>query len=409
MPRWILALVLFWVVALAAPARAKGDLRPSLLIVPTEARYPVYDRRLAARIETELRAISRFRLLPLPESGAGSTGAKALERGRAIALEAGADAALVLGFLQNPEPQYERVTDVAGHYVTNSQVEFALLDAHGEGTRLRRTLTFHGESPGSSETALQEAMDRVADDVARELRAAYRLHTAIATRQGRHLTLSHGSDAGIQEGMFFTGDPRGGRVRVTKVQARSSEAELLEGYYDLAVGSKLIEQTYVSFPAAAGLFDAEFLTPTPGRLTGLVLGYNRTGFGYGATLTLGQLSQGSATGLGFGAQFEPQREWIPERLWVYGDLGVEVELLGQPIPGTGEHASSQGLHGTLGAGLGGRLGNAEATVGLGYWTPFLADRWNQTTGVIEPVDASARVPHPLLGGFFVEGSATWAF
>lgn len=410
MRAWILAALL--TVWLAWPALAAPPERPTLAVVPNEAPYPIGDRRLAEAVHAELARVARFTLV-MPagaEAGSGSSEERAIARAEA----SGAAFAVLVGFGQDPDARFVRFTDLSGQYVARSEVGLVVLEVATRKERLRQSLIFYGESPSSKEAAESYAYEHAARETARLLRKTFRLTTRLTARDGRHVTVANGEDLGLQEGMLFSGtSPDGepvGRIRVTRVASQSAEGELLSGYYDLQAGAELREQPYGSPPAGAGILYAGLVSPTAGSFTGVSLDYNRTGYGWGASLAFGELRQEAVTGFALWPHVVYQHEVWPERLWVQSELGAAVGLLSQGIPGSGDRASSYSLHGALSLGLAGHLfGGLGASLGLAYLTPWQADRWNQTTGVSEPVAASGRVPHPVLGGLGWTAGLTWAF
>lgn len=406
------ALAALVILGLPLPVLAASPLKPSLAIVPSEANFPFGDRRLADAVRAELATVERFTLV-MPagaEVGQGKSEDRALARAKA----AGARVAVLVGFAQDPEARYVRYTDLSGQYVARSEAGVVVLDVPTGEERARQSFIFYGESPNSKEAAEALAYERAARDAARIVREAYRLATTIVRREGRHVDLAQGRDLGLQEGMLLSGltpdRQTVGRIRVTRVGPTSAEGELLSGYYDLVVGTMVHEQPYASPPAGAGVVYTGLFMPTPGRFAGVSLDYNRTGYGWGASLAFGELRQEAATGFALFPHMVYQHEVWPERLWLYSELGIGAVLLNQGIPGTRERASSFALHGTGSLGLAGHLfGGLGASVGLGYLTPWRSEGWNQTTGVIQPVDVSDRVPHPLMGGLGWSAALTLAF
>lgn len=405
----LLALVFIW---LAQPALAASPTRPVLAVVPNEAYFPIADTRLADAVRAELSRVERFTLV-MPagvEAGSGSAEERAMMRAEA----GGAAIAVLLGFAQDPDARFVRFTDLSGQYVARSEVGVVVLDVASRKERVRQAIRFYGESPSSREAAEIYAYEHAAQDIARLVRETFRLTTTIKARDGRHVVFAHGRDLGLQEGMLFSRltpekEPIG-RIRVTQVASDSAHGELLSGYYDLPAGSEVHEQPYGSPPAGAGILYTGLLSPTAGSFTGVSLDYNRTGYGWGASLAFGELRQEPAAGFAILPHVVYQHEVFPERLWLYSELGVGAALLSQGIPGTGDRASSFSLHGTGAVGLAGQLfGGLGASLGLTYLTPWRPDRWNQTTGVMQPADASARVPHPLMGGLGWSAALTLAF
>lgn len=400
-----LLLLLLPMPALAEPTR------PVLAVVPLEAYYPIADRRLADAVRSELASVERFVLVAPagPEVGSG----KSEERAIARAAAGGARVAVLVGFAQDPDAQFVRFTDLSGQYVARSEAGIVVLEVDGAKERVRQAIRFYGESPSSREAAETYAYEHAAREIARIVRESFRLTTVIAARSGRRVTLAHGRDLGLQPGMLFAGrnaeqEPVG-RIRVDEVASGSATGELLSGYYDLQVGDDVFEQPYGSPPAGAGLVYTGWLG-APGGLTTVSLDYNRTGYGWGASLAFGELRQEAVTGFALLPHLVYQHEFWPERLWLSSEVGVAGVLLNQVIPGSEDRASSYSLHGTATLGLAGRLpGRLGASVGLTYLTPWRADRWNQATGVSQPVEASGRVPHPLIGGLGWTAALTWAF
>lgn len=409
MRAWTVLVALFtlW---LAQPALAEPPTKPVLAIVPNEAYFPIGDRRLAEAVRAELAQVERFTLVTAagPEVGSGTSEARAIAR----AAVGGAAFAVLVGFAQNPDAQYVRFTDLSGQYVARSEAGVVVLEVAGAKERMRQSLRFYGESPSSREAAEAYAYEHAARDIARAVREAFHLTTTLTRREGRHVELAHGRNLGLQEGMLFSGlnaehEPVG-RIRVSQVASESASGEILSGYYDLKVGDLVHEQPYGSLPAGAGLFYTGF--SAAGSLTGVSLDYNRTGYGWGASLAFGELRQDGATGFALFPHLVYQHEVWPERLWLYSELGAGGALLNQGIPGSIDRASSYSLHGTVSAGVAGHLfGGLGASLGLTYLTPWRAERWNQTTGVVQPVEVTDRVPHPLVGGLGWSAAVTWAF
>lgn len=405
----LLALFTFW---LAQPVLAAPPAKPVLAIVPSEASFPFGDRRLADAVRAELETVERFTLVTPagPEVGSGKSEERAIARSAA----AGATVAVLVGFARDPDAQYVRFTDLSGQYVARSEAGVVVLEVAGSRERVRQVVRFYGESPSSKEAAESYAYEHAAREIARIVREAFRLTTTIRARDGRRVILAHGRDLGLQEGMLFSGlnaehEPVG-RIRVTQVASESAQGELLSGYYDLQAGAEVYEQPYGSPPAGAGVLYTGLVSPEAGSFTGVSLDYNRTGYGWGASLAFGELHQASTTGFAILPHGVYQHELLPERMWLYSELGAGLVLLGQTLPGSSERATSYSLHGTGSLGLAGHLaGGLGASLGLTYLTPWQADRWNQTTGVSVPMDVSARVPHPMMGGWGWTAALTWAF
>lgn len=405
------ALVALFLLSFATPALAEPPAKPVLAVVPNEAYFPVGDRRLADAVRMELGTVERFALvMPAgPEVGTGSSEERAIARAR----QWGAAFAVLVGFGQDPDARYVRFTDLSGQYVARSEVGVVVLDVQSGEVRLRQSLLYYGESPSSREAAEIYAYEHAARDVARRVREAFRLTTRIRARDGRHVAFAHGRDLGLQEGMLFSAldaerEPLG-RIRVTSVASQSADGELLSGYYDLQVGTEVHEQPYGSPPAGAGMLYTGLFSGA-GSFTGVSLDYNRTGYGWGASLAFGELRQEAAAGFALLPHVVYQHEIWPERLWILSEVGAGVALLSQGIPGRSDRASSFSLHGTGTLGVAGHLfGGLGASLGLTYLTPWRAERWNQTTGTSQPLDASDRVPHPLMGGLGWSASLTLAF
>lgn len=385
--------------------------RTVIVVVPNEGLYPVGDRRLADAVRREILGISRFQLAETPVDLPLGEMMGSERRALAIGREVGANTVVRLGFLRDPQASYRRYTDLQGYYAASSEVELTLFDLPEGRRRLRKVYPFYGESPSSREVAETLAYDRLVRDISADLRKAFRLSATIVAREGRKATLDAGAEAGIQEGMFFSGhDGTGspfGRLRISKVASESAEGELLSGYDALTPGVRVYEQAYASFPAAAGLSHHMFWQ---GSFTGVTLEYNRSGFGSGAGLEVGTLSQGGVNGFALLARWVPQREIWPERLWAYGELGGGGALLSQQISGTTAHANAFSLHAIAGAGLAGRIfSGLGASLGLVYWTPWAPDSWSHTPGTSAPVDVSNQVVYPTLGGLGLRASLTWDF
>ncbi|MBO9542684.1 hypothetical protein J7643_19010 [bacterium] len=406
--RLLIFLLVAWCCLISPSWAAAGH--TALVVVPNEGLFPVGDRRLADALRQEIRGISRFHLLEMP---AGPSGEMLGTERRALAIgrEVGADTVVRIGFLRDPQARYLRYTDLQGYYAASSEVELTLFDLPEGRLRLRKLYPFYGESPSSKEIAENLAYERLLRDLSADLRKAFRLSATITGREGRKATLDAGEDAGIQVGMFFagldgTGNPFG-RLRITKVSSASAEGELLSGYEDLTPGVRVYEQAYASFPAAAGISHHMFWQ---GSFTGVTLEYNRSGFGSGAGLEVGTLSQDGVTGFAMLARWVPQREIRPERLWAYGELGGGGALLSQRIPGGTSHANAFSLHAIAGAGLAGRLfSGLGASLGLVYWTPWAPETWSHTPATSAPLDVSDQVVYPTLGGLGLRVSLTWDF
>lgn len=405
----LVALIILW---LPLPALAVVPAKPILAVVPAEAATLVGDRRLADAVRLELAKVERFVLVTPagPEVGSGKSEERAVSRAQA----GGATVAVLVGFAQDPDARFVRFTDLSGQYVARSEAGVVVLDVATGQELARQSLLFYGESPNSREAAESYAYEHAARDIARIVRETFRLTTIIHRREGRHVELAHGRDLGLQEGMLFSGltgdrDPVG-RIRVTRVASDSAQGEVLSGYYDLVVGTQVHEQPYGSPPAGAGIVYTGLLSPTPGSFTGVSLDYNRTGYGWGASLAFGELRQAAATGFALFPHMVYQHEIWPERLWLYSELGVGAALLSQGIADSRDRATSYSVHGTGTVGLAGQLvGGLGASIGLAYYTPWRSERWDQTTGVIQPVEVSGRVPHPLMGGFGWTASLIMAF
>ncbi|HEY9856414.1 MAG TPA: hypothetical protein V6D05_11795 [Stenomitos sp.] len=408
MRAWLVLGALFFLI-LARPGLA--ETRPVVAVVPNEAYFPLGDRMLADAVRRELSGVERFVLVEPagPQVGSG----KSEERAVARASAGGATVAVLVGFAQDPTAQFVRFTDLSGQYVARSDAGVVVLEVPSGKERVRQTVRFYGESPSSKEAAEAYAYEHAAKDIARIVREAYRLSAVITARQGRHVALDHGRDLGLQTGMLFSAlspehEPVG-RIQVGEVATGSAQGEVLSGYYDLKVGETVYEQPYASLPAGAGLLYTGWLDGS-GGVTAVSLDYNRTGYGWGASLAFGELRQAEATGFALMPHLVYQHELWPERLWLSSELGLGGVFLSQGIPGSVDRATSYSLHGTCSVGLAGHLfGGLGASIGLTYLTPWRADAWNQSTGVVQPVDVSGRVPHPLVGGLGWTAGLTWAF
>lgn len=385
--------------------------RTAIVVVPNEGLFPVGDRRLADAVRREIKGISRFQLLEVPGDVPGGEMMGSERRALAIGREVGANTVVRLGFLRDPQATYRRYTDLQGYYATSSELELTLFDLPEGRLRLRKVYPFYGESPSSREVAETLAYDRLVRDISADLRKAFRLSATIVARDGRKATLDAGADAGIQEGMFFgaldAGGASVGRLRIFRVANESAEGELLSGYEALTPGVRVYEQAYASFPAAAGVSHHMFWQ---GSFTGVTLEYNRSGFGSGAGLEVGTLTQDGVSGFAILGRWVPQREIWPERLWAYGELGGGGALLSQKVPGSTAHANAFSLHAIAGAGLAGRVWSGlGASLGLVYWTPWAPESWSHTPGTSAPIDVSNQVVYPTLGGLGLRASLTWDF
>lgn len=406
-------LVILMICGLATSlSAAELTTKPRLAVLASKARFPAEDQRLVEVLEARLVPLQRFEVMPTATASSALDFSGTESPARAIAQASSASALVLVGFRDDPTATFVRDTDLEGRYVCQSEVDYLLMQVSNGQVLERKVLLYRGESPSSREVAESYAYDHVADDLVRSLQETFRLGTRIVARTGRTVTLADGSEQGLQVGMFLVPEASGssGRIEVSRVASDSAQGTIIAGYYDWKVGDRLVEQAYASLPAAIGLTRTQLLGPKDGFFSGMSVDYNRSGIGWGASLELGQLYQDSVGGFGLYPRLVAQREWIPERLWGYLEGGAGVAFLTEGIPGTPDDATSYSLHGLIGAGLSGELvAGLGISLGLTYLTPWVADRWTQSTGTFNAGDVSTQVHHPQLGGLGVHASLVWTF
>lgn len=351
---WSLACLSAW----SLPASASNR----LLLLPSEKHFAQADQRLAREIHSDLLDSPRFHVLPVPAHGGMSRGAE-------LAKAAGATDILLIEFLETPEPQYFRLTDVKAEFRSHSLVDVRLLDPESMQPRSRQVFLGLGVHEYAKNVAEDEAFKQLRKAIIEALRSAFPLETRLKSRQGNMAEVEGGRDQGLQSGMLFarkTSQGPEGLLEISSVATDSAKGTIFQGTWQFQPGDALIEQVYGSVPAAVGLSRYQLLNSS---VTGVSLERNHSGIGWGGRLEVAAYQQENASGPALIATLVRQSELVPERLWTNLDLGVGATLLSTEL-GSGR-ATNFGLHGLLGMEMVAKaLPSMSAALGLFYLTPW---------------------------------------
>lgn len=353
---WSLSCVPGW----STPASASHR----LLLLPCERHFTQADRRLAEEIRHDLQDSPRFHVLPLPACGGEGNGED-------LAKAMGATDILLIDFLETPEPEYLRITDVKTEYRSHCLVDIRLLETSSMQPKSRQVFLGRGVHEYAKNMAEDEAFKQLRKAIIEALRSAFPLETRLKSRIGNQAEVEGGCAQGLESGMLLARKtPQGpqGLLEITKVATDSAQGTLFQGVEQFQPGDTLLEQVYGSVPAAVGLSRYQLLHAS---ITGLSMERNHTGIGWSGRLEAGAYQQENANGPALFATLIKQSELAPERLWTNLDLGVGAELLSREL-GSGR-ATDFGLHGLVGVEMVSKpLPGMSAGLGLFYLTPWQA-------------------------------------
>ncbi len=269
-------------------------------------------------------------------------------------------------------------------------------------------------SMASNWQAESKALEVVARSLVLRLRELYPLRATVVSKNGRDITLDAGWDQGVKARYYFhaTSDPDS-LVRVDRVFPDSCQGRLIQGYYHLAAGQRVIEDPVPVLQGNLGIGFAGRATVATGGLQSLLntieFHLNESGAdGPDLVVDLGYLSDSAGIGaLSLGAHLDPQIELIPEIFWLDASIGAETDLYAMNQGGTTLDADSYHALGALGARLALPLG-FKLSASIGWMTPFEVSTWSPDLSG-GPVTAPSTLPSFRIGGPFVQAGLTWGF
>lgn|GEM_PF-1786059 len=272
--------------------------------------------------------------------------------------------------------------------------------------------------PSKAQTE-DQAMTQLAQAIINGVHDRSRLDTILTQRDGRSVRLKLGSRAGVTSDMRFTKEGTRDLIRVTRVLPAESSGVIEWGYHDLAEGDALVEARGLSVPGGIGIghrriaggSPADALTNPSQMYTYLDLNTNMSGVGPSLGVEIGGLQFASRTdlaGLGLFAKAGYAIDFLPEFLWLTGNLGLGGFALGATVNGE-----------SISAGCGNLLAEASLGVrplpfwvieaGAGYMSSgdVAAGSWSKST---DNGQSSPRTgPAVSVGGLFLRLGTSMSF
>ena len=262
--------------------------------------------------------------------------------------------------------------------------------------------------------AESNALGVVARSLVLRLRELFPLRAAVAAKNGRDITLDIGWQQGVKASYYFRGvlDPAA-LVRVDRVFPDSCRGRLVQGYYHLGAGQRVVEDPRPVLRGDLGIGFASRATIAPGGLQSVLdaveFHLNQSGAdGPDLVFDLGYLTDSAGIGaLSLGGHLDPQIEIIPEIFWLDAAIGAEADLYAMDQAGATLDADSYHALGSLGARLALPLG-FKLSANAGWMTPFEVSTWSPALSGV-PAQVPGKLPSFRIGGPFVQGSLSWSF
>ena len=395
------------------------------------------ERRLAAELSSRIAALDRFRIVPAGQVQSalhGQTevaGAPPAPLGK-LARSLGASLLIVCDVEGAQDwrqrrvvasetrrrywPHHElivRTTRESVFFGANVRAAIRLYDARSGHAE---TLPFwvDASSLESGRQAESNAFDVVARSLVLRLRELFPLRAAVIAKNGRDITLDAGWNQGVKASYYFhaVADPDA-VVRVDRVLPDSCQGRLIQGYYHLAAGQRVIEDPSPELGGNLGIGFAARTTIAHGGLQSVLdaleIHLNQSGAdGPDVVFDLGYLTDSAGIGaLSLGAHLDPQIEILPEIFWLDASIGAEADLYAENQAGTTLDADSYHALGSLGARLALPLG-FKLAANVGWMTPFEVSTWSEDVGG-GAIPMASQLPSFWLGGPFVQGGLSWGF
>lgn len=397
--------------------------RPSLALLPAQASlYSPHNDQLYGRLQAGLIRLGRFNVLERGKIQA-LIGERDLARnGYALPAELGKllNAQKLLIAEMTSDPTAQHIVDKKAkvrRYESYARATVRFIDVATGVAYDAFEVSAEAIDPASRERAQDQAMDNLVSQILGGVRSRTRLSAVVADRQGRRVHLSEGRSIGIHPGLYFAAvDAYGehlGQVHVLSAAENQSTAEIVRGYYTVASGLKVIEQSGGGWPFGIGFANRSLFTSTgeiEGAFNALDLHFNQSGVGLGGGVELGHLShRGGLNGFGATLRLEPQLEIVPERFWLYASLGGGLGVYTAPVPVTGETGTALALNAlaSVGANLS-PFGGLNLFIDGGYMSPWPLNDWQRSVGD-RSIPVTATMPTPVIGGAFARAGASWAF